>query len=116
MEEHHYTNRVYHPNSLDRKVTCQSGEEESLYRTPLLPLLSNTRSTGPSAKERRAGTLEVSDAVSDEAVNFADEYEDGGIQVSDYWAPQSLGPILPIPIVSPVWTVGVSHRQARPDQ
>lgn len=50
-------------------------------------------------KARRAGTLEASKAVSDDAVDSADGSEDGASPISDYQRPQYSGRTLPRPIL-----------------
>ncbi|KAK3613518.1 hypothetical protein LTR56_027835, partial [Elasticomyces elasticus] len=98
MEGNYHTERAYYLSFLDRDVESRSGEEESLRTTPLFSLAVK-HAVDRNFKARRAGTLEASEAVSDDGVHSADESEDDESQISDYQGPQYPGRTLSRPIL-----------------
>ncbi|KAK3621113.1 hypothetical protein LTR56_022977 [Elasticomyces elasticus] len=98
MEGDYHIERAYYLNFLDRDVDGRSGEEECLRTSPLFSLAVK-HAVDRNFKARRAGTLEASEAFSDDGVHSADESEDGASQISGYQGPQYPGRTLSRPIL-----------------
>ncbi|KAK5711483.1 hypothetical protein LTR17_018358 [Elasticomyces elasticus] len=98
MEGDYHTERAYYLSFLGRDVDGRGGEEESLRTTPLFSLAVK-HAVDRNLKVRLAGTLGASKVVFDDAVNSANQSEDGVSPISDYQGPQYSGRTLPRPIL-----------------